>query len=352
MDVGGVDVLPRSLHGFRGKIFSPCYAAIPTMEALVAEQEGPSKTSLISFSDIFGVSKSLTLLSQAVIDAARAWAEPMMLRRDTKAKTAALEKMRKQLDGFGLTVHGADIEIGARAILRLHAEQLQQQQSVEAVIAAAVDHANSLPQPGAAPKPVDRDWTIRLFDKAKRVTNEDMLKVWGRVLAQEASSPGSFGLRTLDVLSAMTREEAEAFRGLWRYVYRLSDGNAGVILPDFAFHGGDTSFFPHSDCRMLMSAGLLFMAEAFVGSPVVPCKDGIGEMKIAGATLYIAVQTQTQQQLRPDGTAFTLKGGNYSLTTAGRELLALIEPQKDEKTVEWVVRQIELEGFKVTRNKP
>ena len=36
-------------------------------------------------------------------------------------------------------------------------------------------------------------------------------ELWGKVLAGEIQQPGSYSLRTLDVLSAMTQKEAELF---------------------------------------------------------------------------------------------------------------------------------------------
>ncbi len=61
---------------------------------------------------------------------------------------------------------------------------------------------------------VDPDWTARFFSEARDVSTPEMQRYWGEVLAREVAVPGSFSLRTLDVLRNMTRAEAEKYTRL------------------------------------------------------------------------------------------------------------------------------------------
>ena len=55
---------------------------------------------------------------------------------------------------------------------------------------------------------VDDDWLFRWRDAASVVSAEELQTLWGRVLAGEIKSPGSFSLRTLEFLKNLSHEEA------------------------------------------------------------------------------------------------------------------------------------------------
>ena len=62
--------------------------------------------------------------------------------------------------------------------------------------------------PAEKPEP---EWVSRFFDIAAGITTEQLQYLWGRILAGEIKQPGSFSLRTLDVLRNLSRKEAESF---------------------------------------------------------------------------------------------------------------------------------------------
>lgn len=59
---------------------------------------------------------------------------------------------------------------------------------------------------------VDKDWINRFFNYAQEISNEEMQRLWGKVLAGEVKSPGSYSMRTLGVLRNLTKREAEIFQ--------------------------------------------------------------------------------------------------------------------------------------------
>ncbi len=64
---------------------------------------------------------------------------------------------------------------------------------------------------------VDEDWLHRWQDFAGEVAAEDMQYLWGRLLAGEVKRPGSFSLRTLDMLRSISKEDAEKIARLAPY---------------------------------------------------------------------------------------------------------------------------------------
>jgi len=53
------------------------------------------------------------------------------------------------------------------------------------------------------------DWFVRFFEDAGNISDEKMQEIWAKVLAGEIKQPGSFSLRTLEVLRNLSSDEAE-----------------------------------------------------------------------------------------------------------------------------------------------
>lgn len=66
------------------------------------------------------------------------------------------------------------------------------------------------------------DWFVRFFEDAGNISDEQMQELWAKVLAGEIYHPGTFSLRTLDVLRNLSREEAEVLQTLGAYAFTVS----------------------------------------------------------------------------------------------------------------------------------
>jgi len=99
----------------------------------------------------------------------------------------------------------------ARAHRRIDAREARRQTNLEVVVAGAAEECRGKRVDDAA---VDPDWVSRLFASVQDVSNEDMQTLWSRVLAGEVVQPGSFSLRTLEVLRNLSPDEASSFAKL------------------------------------------------------------------------------------------------------------------------------------------
>lgn len=99
---------------------------------------------------------------------------------------------------------------------RLVALEMRRQANIESVIAMAYAIAGSDEIDGPAPE-VEDDWLARFVGHAQEVGNPVMQTVWGDALAHQTAKPGSFSLRTLDVLAGMTGEDW----GMWKRACRI-----------------------------------------------------------------------------------------------------------------------------------
>lgn len=113
---------------------------------------------------------------------------------------------------------------------------------------------------------IDDDWMMRFVGKAQEIKNEEMQRMWARVVSGEVRKPGTYSLRALDCLSNITQKDALLFEkavslstvgpGGGR-IFKLGDDTA---LPQFGLdydklldlrsagllHDGDTLFVTYN----------------------------------------------------------------------------------------------------------
>ena len=66
---------------------------------------------------------------------------------------------------------------------------------------------------------LDENFIKRFYSYASDVSKEEAQRVWARLLAGEIRSPGSFSLKTLDLLRNLTKEDAENIVEVNSYVF-------------------------------------------------------------------------------------------------------------------------------------
>ena len=99
---------------------------------------------------------------------------------------------------------------------------------------------------------VDNDWLLRWRESAGRVSSEKLQDLWGRVLAGEVKSPGSFSLRTLAFLRTLSQEEALRIEAIAPFVI---DNNFIVKEQLYSVTGCGTDFLQCKWAEMDRAAG-------------------------------------------------------------------------------------------------
>lgn len=122
-----------------------------------------------------------------------------------------------------LAVAEAEQLLIERARDRLVQTEAQRQKNVDAIVQLAMESAPDV----VSNEPVEPDWTRTLFRLGQDVSDEAMQRLWARVLNGEVSKPGSFSLRSLQVLSTLTKAEVAGFQKLCS----LSTGDGRVLVP-------------------------------------------------------------------------------------------------------------------------
>ena len=130
-----------------------------------------------------------------------------------------------------------------RLSARIAAVESRRQGNIEAVAQAAFDASSELAdeQPNSD---VDSDWLARFIDLAQDIGNGEMQQVWGHLLAQECTAPGTVSYQLLDILSSMVSSDLDLLENAGRirfptgYLLKIGGRNEFV---DFGIDENDIS---------------------------------------------------------------------------------------------------------------
>jgi hypothetical protein len=152
----------------------------------------------------------------------------MSLKYDEKHKPMLV--CDDQLDvlgvGEGLEALERKLPLFSTLQANLLADHLRKEANVaKAIIHAETELGNDPQEPPA--ETVNEDWLFRWRDSASQVSSDELQQLWGKLLAGEIKSPGSFSLRTLEFIRNLSSAEAASIAKLARFV--VSDGVSDVI---------------------------------------------------------------------------------------------------------------------------
>ena len=181
---------------------------------------------------------------------------------------------------------------------------------------------------------VDDDWLFRWRDAASTVSSEELQTLWGRALAGEIKSPGSYSLRTLEFLKNLSHEEALQIAKVSPFVINgdvISRGNKQLLDSE----GITFSFLLH-----LQDLGVVSGVEA-VG--IKRTWGSVAKEKFEQALVsYNRVLIVTHE-----GVNKKIELEVYKLTLLGRQILRLGSFQPHEIYLRNIGQAILKQGFKV-----
>lgn len=200
---------------------------------------------------------------------------------------------------------------------------------LHAEAAALEDGEQGEPPPD---RKVDDDWLYRWRDSASTVSNETLQALWGRVLAGEVKSPGTFSFRTLEFLKNLSQEEAHLIARLAPFV--IDDGSSDGFIHKGAVPPGINT----SDLMSLDDLGLISFSfiESTIATLRIPLK---GQVLISHDRLLVVSPR--------GGGEGELTMQVYRLTPVGRQVLRLGTFPAHEGYLRRVGEGIKEAGFKV-----
>lgn len=201
---------------------------------------------------------------------------------------------------------------------RLAFQELRKQANIEAVLSNAYN--NLLEEPKVSDEPIDQDWLIRFFNSVEDISNEQMQRLWGKLLAGETMKPRTFSIRTLNILKNLTHSEAELFKRVSPYVLSCPGNDKKSFLDYYLPHPlsnvslleKNNIFFP--EIMILNEAGIISQ-NAFIS--VAMHLEPKETDWIVGSQAKIECYNGGDSPIRLSSSAFIL-------TEAGKELFPII----------------------------
>lgn len=268
----------------------------------------PENNPLISIGDL---SKPATALIKKISEAVGEIFKPWQIRRIAKAEADAeivhaLAKIKIQ-------------ELQRRALRRFIQEETRKQLNIENITAKAIPELSTT----ANPKNVENDWILHFFDKCKIISDEDMQKLWAKILAGEANAPGSYSKRTIEVLSLMSKNDANSFESLCKFSWKIGNDCPLIFQCSDSIYneeGINFSVLTHLDSIGLITFGHL---TGFI-------RKGLPKTIVVS---YFGKNVKLEFQKEKDN---ELSIGQILLSQAGAELILVCSTQPKEGFIDYV----------------
>jgi hypothetical protein len=305
--------------------------------------------------DLVGLSKPLERLIDVVAAGIGRVTKAHFVKKDAEAKAYEIRAIAQAMvDSRGLIGNAAyddgkvkvadaggersatpldDGQLATRALERQTFKELTQQQNTETIVTNAAEELSGDEfVPDESPEP---EWISRFFRIAEEIPTEELQYLWGRILAGEIRRPGSFSLRTLELLRNLSKKEAETFVKLAPYVVNAGDNYFYLREPEYVFgKNGKLSF---AEILTLKEAGLI-NSDNFLTVTFGEIKAGTAQWILNGPIGLKFVATS-------DRRATNLQVG--LLTAAGIQLLKLVKLEPNFEYLKLLALQFHAEGITV-----
>lgn len=276
---------------------------------------------------IDGISKPAELLVQKISDAISGFFKPYQIRRVAKAGAEA-EVIEAQAQ-IKIT------QLQRRALKRFVSEEARKQYNIERIIEKAIPQLSE----SSSPQDIEDDWISNFFDKCRIISDEEMQSLWGKVLAGEANSPGTFSKRTVNLLGSLDKRDAQLFTTLCGFAWVV-----GEIAP------------------LIYDAHLPIYAEREINFDTLSHLDDIGLASFEPLAGFVRIKLPQSIIVSYHGVPLTIEFNNpennkieigkVTLTQAGTQLVSVCGAKPVDGFYDYVVEKWTKEGLRLSSPYP
>lgn len=284
--------------------------------------------------DLAGLSEPLTKFLDLIGKGIGTLYKPRAIRKEADAEAYKVERLAVA-EAKKIMIEGeAKISILERAKQRLVYEEIIKQDNLESIAEKSIAYLDESKVTG---EEVDPDWRTRFFEKAKGISNEEVQEIWAKILAREFEEPGMISLRTLDLLSNLSKEEAVLFQKFCECIF---DGEQYLDFENYSNRYRQNNGWPPDFLYKLQLTGLVSTnppenQTAWIGGDLISTNIKFSLKD----KLYI---------IRSHIVGLELKASYIPLTPSGKELFGLIDPAFNNEYIEWLFNELKRTRFKVT----
>ncbi len=282
--------------------------------------------------DLTGLSKPLEKLVDVVSKGIGTLYKPRSIRNEADAE-AYKQEVLATAEAKKILIEGdAKLELLNRVQNRVVHQEMSRQINIEDIIEKSIPHLEEV----VSEEEVDEDWRMRFFQKAQDVSNDNVQEIWAKILAGEVSKPGRIGLRTLEVISNLSKNEAELFQiacSLTSHNDTIFKLKGKTALDDFGLTYGKLI--------ELKDAGLIYDNDSLISILKVIPQFGCSIWTVADE-IY-----QVKDKNNPSKEDYRFE--QIKLTVAGRELCSLLNVEKEPKYIQALINDKTSQGFEITK---
>lgn len=280
--------------------------------------------------DLTGLSKPLTKLVEVASKGIGTLYKPRAIRNEADAE-AYKQEVIANVEAKKMLIEGeAKLELLSRVQNRVVQQEINRQVNLEEIIEKSIPHLDD----NVNDEEVDDDWRMRFFQKAQDVSSDEMQEIWAKILASEVSNPGKISLRTLEVVSNLSKNEAEIFQT----ACSLTTNNNAIFKfkNENAFDKFGLTF---SKIILLRDAGLIYdNDQLIIYLKIIP--------QIGGAIWQVSDKiyqiTDTNNKKREE-----YRFGHIRLTVAGEELCTFLNIEKNPQYIQEIVKDKSEQGLEI-----
>ena len=275
------------------------------------------ENSLINLGDLAGLSKPATVLIEKVSNAVGVLYEPYRIIKKAKAEAKA-EKI-KALASIEVN------ELEQRGLNRFVQQQARKQKNIEQITAQA---ASSLKE-DAKVEDIDEDWIAHLFKQCDTISDKEMQTLWANLLSGEASKPGTFSKRTVNLVASLDKKDARLFTDFCQFVW--SDFPLIYDLENKIYKNAGINFLT---LKHLDAIGLISFSSA-LGYKLEKLNK-ITTVSYFGSIVLVTFPKDKNNEL---------KAGEAMLTQAGKELKPICGAIRNNEFYEYIIKKWQKEGL-------
>lgn len=215
----------------------------------------------IEINDLLGLSKPTTKLIELVSNAIGTVYEPRKVKKLADAEAYRIKKLTTsaQETGFNgeieflydkIKINSNNLEF--KLLVKNEVKRLfNENENIKKIADFAYNELDN--DMTDINEEIDEDWKNDFFDKSRKIYNEDLQFIFGKILAGEINQPGTHSKRLLNTLSTLSQKEAIIFNKISKYVFRDSKGAFIISKKEIL----DTFDIKLEDIIILEEAGLI-----------------------------------------------------------------------------------------------
>jgi hypothetical protein len=182
---------------------------------------------------------------------------------------------------------------------------------------------------------VNPDWYNQFFERAKLVSDEEVQRIWAKILSEEYFLPGSISVKTLNILSQLTKEVGLKFQSFCGMVI-----NQKAVYSLSSRDELDVFGFSESDLESLRYHDLIF-----------PWADSGWDFRDKKRLIldYSQKMGLEIEALQSDKIPI-LNGNWFKLTPSGIELCRVVNASPNQKYLAYLIDMLQRDNMKVKLN--